>query len=135
MDLRKLLLILGQGFGTGLSPNAPGTVGSFAAAVIFYYFIWDSIDNYLGIALFFLFVVVCFFIGIFVLSQIIDEDKDPKSFVWDEFVGMWTSCVPLLFIDKDITKPNSTLFRKEASTQTPSLIKAFKCSGIKYINC
>ncbi len=102
MDLRKLLLILGQGFGTGLSPNAPGTVGSFAAAVIFYYFIWDSIDNYLGIALFFLFVVVCFFIGIFVLSQIIEKDKDPKSFVWDEFVGMWTSCVPLLFIDKDI---------------------------------
>ena len=54
MDLKKLLLIIGQGFGAGLSPIAPGTVGSFAAAIIFYFFIWDSISTYLGIGLFLL---------------------------------------------------------------------------------
>ena len=101
MDLNKLLLIIGQGFGSGLSPIAPGTVGSFIAASIFYFLIWDSISSWSGIGLFLLFIVVSFFIGIFLCSQISSEDKDPKSFVWDEFVGMWISCVPLLFIDKD----------------------------------
>ena len=101
MGLNKLFLIIGQGFGSGLSPIAPGTVGSFVAASIFYFLIWDSISSWSGIGLFLLFIVVSFFIGIFLCSQISSEDKDPKSFVWDEFVGMWISCVPLLFIDKD----------------------------------
>ena len=101
MDLNKLLLIIGQGFGSGLSPIAPGTVGSFVAASIFYFLIWDSISSWSGIGLFLLFIVVSFFIGLFLCSQISGEDEDPKSFVWDEFVGMWISCVPLLFIDKD----------------------------------
>ena len=101
MGLNKLLLIIGQGFGSGLSPISPGTVGSFVAASIFYFLIWDSISSWSGIGLFLLFIVVSFFIGIFLCSQISSEDKDPKSFVWDEFVGMWISCVPLLFIDKD----------------------------------
>tara|TARA_Y100001970_G_C14104207_1_gene787164 strand:+ start:321 stop:797 length:477 start_codon:yes stop_codon:yes gene_type:complete len=102
MDLKKVFKRVGQGFGTGLSPVAPGTVGSIAAAVIFYFLIWDSIYNYLGIGLFLLFIVVCFFIGLFLLSQLTYKDKDPKSFVWDEFVGMWITCVPLSFIDKNI---------------------------------
>ena len=91
-----------QGFGTGLSPIAPGTAGSFVAAIIFYFFIWDSISTYLGIGLFLLFILVSFFIGIFLLSQLTDKEKDPKSFVWDEFVGMWISCVPLTLVDKDV---------------------------------
>ena len=102
MGLKKLLLIIGQGFGSGLSPVAPGTVGSFVAASIFYFLIWDSISSWSGISLFLLFIVVSFFIGIFLCSQISGDDEDPKSFVWDEFVGMWISCVPLLFIDKDL---------------------------------
>ena len=102
MDLKKLLLIIGQGFGSGLSPVAPGTVGSFVAACIYYFLIWDSISSWAGIGLFLLFIVVSFYIGIFVCSQISGDDEDPKSFVWDEFVGMWISCVPLLFIDKEI---------------------------------
>ena len=79
-----------------------GTVGSFVAAGIYYFLIWDSISSWSGIGLFLLFIVVAFFIGIFVCSQISGDDEDPKSFVWDEFVGMWISCVPLLFIDKEI---------------------------------
>ena len=102
MDLKKLLLIIGQGFGTGLSPIAPGTAGSFVAAIIFYFFIWDSLTTYLGIGLFLLFILVSFFIGIFLLSQLTDKEKDPKSFVWDEFIGMWISCVPLTLVDKDV---------------------------------
>ena len=102
MDLKKLLLIIGQGFGSGLSPVAPGTVGSFVAASIYYFLIWDSVSSWSGIGLFLLFIVVSFYIGIFVCSQISGDDEDPKSFVWDEFVGMWISCFPLLFIDKEI---------------------------------
>ena len=74
----------------------------FVAAGIYYFLIWDSISSWSGIGLFLLFIVVSFYIGIFVCSQISGDDEDPKSFVWDEFVGMWISCVPLLFIDKEI---------------------------------
>ena len=102
MGLNKLFLIIGQGFGSGLSPVAPGTVGSFVAACIYYFLIWDSISSWSGIGLFLLFIAVSFFIGIFLCSQVSGDDEDPKSFVWDEFVGMWISSVPLLFIDKDI---------------------------------
>ena len=102
MDLKKILLIIGQGFGSGLSPVAPGTVGSFVSATIFYFLIWDNISSWSGIGLFLLFIAVSFFMGIFVCSQVFGDDEDPKSFVWDEFVGMWISCVPLLFIDKEI---------------------------------
>ena len=102
MSLNKLFLIIGQGFGSGLSPVAPGTVGSFVAACIYYFLIWDSISSWSGIGLFLLFIAVSFFIGIFLCSQVFGDDEDPKSFVWDEFVGMWISSVPLLFIDKDI---------------------------------
>jgi len=102
MDLKKILLIIGQGFGSGLSPVGPGTVGSFVSATIFYFLIWDSISSWSGIGLFLLFIAVSFFMGIFVCSQVSGDDEDPKSFVWDEFVGMWISCVPLLFIDKEI---------------------------------
>jgi len=102
MDLKKLLLIIGQGFGSGLSPVAPGTVGSFVAASVYYFLIWDSISSWSGMGLFLIFIIVSFYIGIFVCSQISGDDEDPKSFVWDEFVGMWISCFPLLFIDKEI---------------------------------
>ena len=94
MDLKRFLSVIALGFGSGLSPIAPGTVGSALAATIYYFFISDSVYNFLGISLFLLFIVVSFFIGVFVYSQTADEE-DPKSFVWDEFVGMWVACIPL----------------------------------------
>ncbi len=27
------------------------------------------------------------------------EEKDAKSFVWDEFLGMWITCFPLIFFN------------------------------------
>tara|TARA_B100001173_G_C15572945_1_gene373017 strand:+ start:40 stop:513 length:474 start_codon:yes stop_codon:yes gene_type:complete len=102
MILKKLISIIGLGFGSGLSPIAPGTAGSFIAAGIYYFLIWDSLLNYSEIVLFLLFIIVSFFIGIFVSSLYPEEDEDPKSFVWDEFIGMWVSCIPLSFIDVDI---------------------------------
>ena len=102
MILKKLISIIGLGFGSGLAPIAPGTAGSFIAAGIYYFLIWDSLLNYSEIVLFLLFIIVSFFIGIFVSSLYPEEDEDPKSFVWDEFIGMWVSCIPLSFIDVDI---------------------------------
>tara|TARA_B100000959_G_scaffold267909_1_gene311969 strand:- start:299 stop:772 length:474 start_codon:yes stop_codon:yes gene_type:complete len=94
MDLKRLLSIIASGFGSGLSPIAPGTVGSALAAIIYYFFIWESVNNFLSIVFFILFIIVSFFIGIFAYSQTAEEE-DPKSFVWDEFVGMWIACIPL----------------------------------------
>jgi phosphatidylglycerophosphatase A len=101
MYLKRLLSIIALGFGSGLSPFAPGTVGSALAAAIFYFLISDSITNFFGVALFFLFIAVSFFIGIFVYSQTADEE-DPKSFVWDEFVGMWVACIPLSLFNMEL---------------------------------
>ena len=113
MDLKRLLSIIASGFGSGLSPIAPGTVGSALAAIIYYFFIWESVNNFLSIVLFILFIIVSFFIGIFAYSQTAEEE-DPKSFVWDEFVGMWIACIPLSLFQLELVWLIGALFFLES---------------------
>ena len=74
---------LAHGFGTGLSPVAPGTVGSVVGVVLF----WLMAP--LTPALYAAIVVVMFFAGIFICGQTAsDMDAvDPGSIVYDEIVG------------------------------------------------
>ncbi len=95
MNLKKPLSFIALGFGSGLSPVAPGTAGSFLAALI-YYFIFDPlIENYFREFLFILFIIVSFYVGLYVYPRTVEDEEDPGSFVWDEFVGMWIACLPV----------------------------------------
>jgi len=113
-DLKNPFVLLATGFGSGLAPIAPGTVGSLLALPIWWYFLAD-----LSFTAQLLFVV-----GISLLSMwIVDRAcraagvGDASAFVLDEYVGQWVALVAapksllvigigfLLFRAFDIAKP------------------------------
>jgi len=89
--LRRAVQLLGMGFGTGLAPAAPATVGSLAAVII--YFLLPFSGDSLGL---FLLIGLGFLVGVPATASLITSgDTDPHRAVWDEFVGMWASCLLL----------------------------------------
>ena len=82
--MHKCAKILATYFGLGLSPKAPGTVGSFgtlplAAAAAYFY----GTAGILAVSL------SAFFIGVWATHQLIknQEEKDPSMVVIDEVAG------------------------------------------------
>ena len=73
------------GFGSGLSPKAPGTAGSLAALPLFW------LMSQCGWVIYGLIVVAVLVAGVFVCDRVARElnVKDPSSIVLDEFVGLW----------------------------------------------
>jgi phosphatidylglycerophosphatase A len=89
--LNRLGWLVGTGLGSGLFPIAPATAGSLAAVVIYYFLpiAGDSIP-------FFLLIGIGFIIGIWATGTLISVDNhDPGKAVWDEFIGMWVTCILL----------------------------------------
>ncbi|MDA0262971.1 MAG: phosphatidylglycerophosphatase A [Chloroflexi bacterium] len=86
---------LGTGLGLGLAPIAPATVASLAA-VLLYGFSPLNEDS-VG---FFLLCGVGFLVGTWACQTLITQaDHDPKRAVWDEFIGLWVTC---LFLPKTL---------------------------------
>ena len=82
---------LGAGAGIGLFPVAPATAASLAAVVIYWFspLAEDSLGLYLLVGLGFL-------VGVWATGSLITpNDPDPKTAVWDEFIGMWVTCLLL----------------------------------------
>ena len=83
--------VLGAGAGTGLFPVAPATAASLAAVLV-YGFSPLPEDSY-GL---FILVGAGFLAGVWAVGTLMsEEDHDPKLAVWDEFVGMWVTCLLL----------------------------------------
>jgi len=78
----KFLLFLAQGCYSGRITPAPGTWGSFAALIL----AWFIQPNIISI-------VLAFFLGIFLCdkAEVILNESDPHSVVFDEWVGIWIS--------------------------------------------
>ena len=76
---------LAFGFGSGLSPKAPGTMGSLMALLPWWFM--KDLENaaYLGILL------VTSLLGIWLCGRSSEKlgVHDHSGIVWDEFVGMW----------------------------------------------
>ncbi len=111
--LDRLGWLVGTGFGSGLSPVAPGTAGSLVALAIYLRlpFPGDS-------PLLYLMILIGFPLGIWATGRLVtEEEKDPSRAVWDEFIGLWVTCLILpktwpwmaaaflCFRDLDIVKP------------------------------
>ena len=77
MNLKKLLSFISLGFGSGLSPIAPGTAGSIVAACIYYFLFSSFIENYFHYFLFILFIIFCFFIGLYLYPRTVEGEEDP----------------------------------------------------------
>ena len=99
MNLRNPLSWLSLGFGSGLSPIAPGTMGSLVALIVYYFFFYSLAASLINSFIFLIFIMISFLIGIYIYPKTVEKDDDPGSFVWDEFVGMWVACLPLSYIE------------------------------------
>jgi len=77
---------LAFGLGSGLSPKAPGTVGTIAALPIYWFFLQDlSLPMYLAV------LVLTSLIGVYLCHKTAKDLKvhDHGGIVFDEWVGMW----------------------------------------------
>ena len=61
MNLKNPLSWLSVGFGSGLSPIAPGTIGSFLALIIYYYLFFGNIVEVVDHLIFLIFLLITFF--------------------------------------------------------------------------
>ncbi len=84
---------IASGFGSGLSPVAPGTAGSAVALLP-----WFALRE-LPLPMFALVLVLAFALGVWVSNIVIAKlhIEDPAVIVWDEFVGQWIALAPLLW--------------------------------------
>ncbi|WP_146906967.1 phosphatidylglycerophosphatase A family protein [Arenimonas daejeonensis] len=83
---------IAAGFGAGFSPRAPGTVGSLAALLPWWFLMKDMpLPVYLTV------LAVGFGIGVWASHWAIARTgiEDPSLVVWDEYIGMW---IALLFL-------------------------------------
>jgi len=85
-SMRYPSVILATWFGAGLSPKAPGTVGSLAAVP----FAWAIMEGS-GVQGLIMAVVIVFIIGLWATKGYLDlsGDSDPGPVVIDEVAGQW----------------------------------------------
>ena len=82
---RSPVLLLAFGFGSGLSPKAPGTMGTIMAIPLWYLLVQLPPQAYV------LVVAICAVVGVFICGSAADKlgVHDHGGIVWDEFVGFW----------------------------------------------
>lgn len=95
-ELKRLSLcnpwhFLAIGFGSGLSPVAPGTAGSLAAMPACY------LLGFAGTLTQSVFILICFVVGVYACQKATDAIgiDDHGGIVWDEFVGMFITMLLL----------------------------------------
>ncbi|MCH1526323.1 MAG: phosphatidylglycerophosphatase A [SAR86 cluster bacterium] len=103
-NLKKPSHLLATLFGVGKLPYGPGTWGSLATLIIWYF-----CDEAIQKNILFLLIVIIFSIVVCYIATKDIEEKDHKSIVIDEFAGMWLA----LFMIPDISAAGLTflLFR------------------------
>lgn len=91
LKMRNLWHLLATGFGSGLSPWMPGTMGSIAAIPFWYLLNMLPHDIYVLILLF----GIC--IGVYLCHRTAKDMgvHDHGSIVWDEFIGMWITLMAI----------------------------------------
>ncbi|MGS2722807.1 phosphatidylglycerophosphatase A family protein [Porticoccus sp. GXU_MW_L64] len=89
--LKNPVHLLAFGFGSGLSPKAPGTVGTLVAVLLYLPLSQLALPWYL------LAVVLAAVLGIYLCGKSARdlEVHDHPGIVWDEFVGFWLTMAAL----------------------------------------
>lgn len=85
--LHNPLQFLAFGMGSGLSPHAPGTMGTLAAIPIYLLF------AQFGLLLYTVFVIAAIALGIWLCGRVSEQLNvhDHPGIVWDEFAGYWVT--------------------------------------------
>jgi len=85
----RLAWIIGTGFGSGLFPVAPATVGGFVALAVYWWMPLSGESPGLVVL-----IGTGFLLGVWATGRMSTAaDLDPKQAVWDEFIGMWATCI------------------------------------------
>jgi phosphatidylglycerophosphatase A len=97
--LKNPVQFLALGFGSGLSPRAPGTFGTLAAIPLYVLIFHLS----LPLQLFIVFISFC--IGIYLCQATAEAFgvHDHPAIVWDEFVGFWLTMLVLPFFNLSLS--------------------------------
>ncbi len=87
--LRNPLHLLSLGFGSGLSPFAPGTCGTLVAIPFYLLIVQLDLPYYLA------FILLAFAIGVYLCKYTSAAlgVHDHSGIVWDEFVGFWITMI------------------------------------------
>ena len=80
---------IATGFGSGFSPRAPGTVGTIAALLPWWWLRALPLPYYVAT------ILAAFAIGVWASAWVVRRSgvQDPQLVVWDEFVGVWIALV------------------------------------------
>ncbi|OGV27521.1 MAG: phosphatidylglycerophosphatase [Legionellales bacterium RIFCSPHIGHO2_12_FULL_37_14] len=83
--LRDPRYFIAFGFGSGLTPFAPGTFGTLASILVYFLLVNFTWHLYIG------FVSFAFVVGVIICNEIAKElgINDYQGIVWDEFIGFW----------------------------------------------
>lgn len=90
----KLIYWLGIGLGSGLPKRAAGTWGTVGALVVAIPMLWLGFWGFLAVT------VVGALVGSYICGKTSDlmGVHDDPHIVWDEWVGMWVSLLPILWL-------------------------------------
>ena len=94
-NLKDPVHVLSVGFGSGLLKPAPGTWGTIAAALIYFFALRHLPPMY-----FYLLVAITAAAGIYICGKPARDvgTHDHSAIVWDEFVGYWlTIAIAMLY--------------------------------------
>ncbi|HAZ79131.1 MAG TPA: phosphatidylglycerophosphatase A [Porticoccaceae bacterium] len=91
--IRTPQMFLAFGFGSGLSPFAPGTMGTLVAALLWVCLAELSLISYL------VFISLSGIFGVYLCGSAAKKlgVHDHAGIVWDEFVGLWIAMIALPF--------------------------------------
>ena len=90
----KLIYWLGIGLGSGLPKRAAGTWGTVGGLVVAIPMLWLGFWGFLAVT------VVGAMVGSYICGKTSDlmGVHDDPHIVWDEWVGMWVSLLPILWL-------------------------------------
>jgi len=128
MTIQKIFLTF---FGAGLSPKAPGTVGTLASLPV-----GIAILYYLGMETLFMFTLAITIIGIFEVNKYEKETgiHDQQHIVIDEAAGMWLSLMIAYSTAITMTYPYADLLAILFSFASFRLFDIWKPSTIGWID-
>ena len=128
MRLQKLFLTFG---GAGLSPKAPGTVGTLASLPV-----GIAILYYLGLQTLFMVTLAITIIGIFEINKYENRTgiHDHQQIVIDEAAGMWLSLMIAISTATTMTYPYAEILAIILSFAAFRLFDIWKPSTIGWID-
>ncbi|WP_150137572.1 phosphatidylglycerophosphatase A [Candidatus Enterovibrio escicola] len=107
IQLSNPVHLLATGFGLGLSPFIPGTIGTLAGLLI--YLLIVSISS----VLLPITIMIGSVVGIYLCGRTAEDMSvhDHGSIVWDEFIGFWITMLLVPVTDWQIVSAGFIIFR------------------------